>query len=228
MNYVTLPRREHPRASVDDVMRERRERERDACCVQRPASPLRAVLCVLAACAAGRLQRRRQRQHRQQPVYRPGDRRLPDLLCEAHGADRPRRQRWRRTTCASCSDRSIRRRICTCAPAPRRARPKPTSPAASPPARVWDVKDVDTSADGTLVMFAMRGPLDQEPAGARTRPRWRIWQYTIATDTLSAGDQSGRRPGSADGQRRLAALPARRAHRVLQHAPGPVAGRAAQ
>jgi Hydrazine synthase alpha subunit middle domain len=48
----------------------------------------------------------------------------------------------------------------------------------------WDVKDVDTSADGTLVIFAMRGPLtkNQDP---NKPPSWRIYQYTIATDTLA-------------------------------------------
>jgi hypothetical protein len=48
----------------------------------------------------------------------------------------------------------------------------------------WDVKDVDTSADGTMVIFAMRGPLtkNQNPLNP---PSWRIYQYTIATDTLA-------------------------------------------
>ena len=48
----------------------------------------------------------------------------------------------------------------------------------------WDVKDVDTSADGTRVIFAMRGPLaqNQQPNKA---PSWRIWQYTIASNTLA-------------------------------------------
>jgi Hydrazine synthase alpha subunit middle domain len=49
----------------------------------------------------------------------------------------------------------------------------------------WDVKDVDTSADGSKVIFAMRGPLamNQDPTKA---PSWRIYQYTLATDTLAA------------------------------------------
>ncbi len=48
----------------------------------------------------------------------------------------------------------------------------------------WDVKDVDTSADGTRVVFAMRGPLavKQDP---KKPPSWRIYEYVIATDTLS-------------------------------------------
>jgi len=48
----------------------------------------------------------------------------------------------------------------------------------------WDVKDVDTSADGTMVVFTMRGPLakNQDP---KNPPSWRIYQYTIATDTLA-------------------------------------------
>jgi hypothetical protein len=54
----------------------------------------------------------------------------------------------------------------------------------TPTAANYDVKDVSVSADGTTVLFAMRGPLaanmDQTKA-----PSWRIWQYVIATDTLS-------------------------------------------
>src|SRR5256884_8916643 len=49
----------------------------------------------------------------------------------------------------------------------------------------WDVKDVDTSADGTRVVFAMRGPLavNQDP---KQPPSWRIYEYVIASDTLHA------------------------------------------
>src|SRR5947208_6421127 len=49
----------------------------------------------------------------------------------------------------------------------------------------WDVKDVDTSADGTKVAFAMRGPLamNQDP---KQPPSWRIYEYVIATDALHA------------------------------------------
>lgn len=48
----------------------------------------------------------------------------------------------------------------------------------------WDVKDVDTSADGSRVVFAMRGPLtmNQDP---KKPPSWRIYQYTLATNTLA-------------------------------------------
>lgn len=47
----------------------------------------------------------------------------------------------------------------------------------------WDVKDVDVAADGSKVIFAMRGPLtdnqmDKDP------PTWNIWEYTLASDTL--------------------------------------------
>jgi hypothetical protein len=47
----------------------------------------------------------------------------------------------------------------------------------------YDVKDVAVSADGTMVVFAMRGPLtmgmkDTDP------PTWALWQYTIAADKL--------------------------------------------
>ncbi|HUN72338.1 MAG TPA: hypothetical protein VMU52_08505 [Steroidobacteraceae bacterium] len=48
----------------------------------------------------------------------------------------------------------------------------------------YDVKDVDVSPDGTKVTFAMRGPLtaNMDPAKA---PSWRIYEYTIATNTLA-------------------------------------------
>jgi hypothetical protein len=49
----------------------------------------------------------------------------------------------------------------------------------------WDVKDVDTSADGTMVIFSMRGPLNPK-MDLTKQPGWRIYQYTILTDTLQA------------------------------------------
>ena len=49
--------------------------------------------------------------------------------------------------------------------------------------QMWDVKDVDTSADGKLVIFAMRGPLTQNQK-TKDPPSWRIYEYVIATDTL--------------------------------------------
>ena len=47
----------------------------------------------------------------------------------------------------------------------------------------YDVKDVDTSIDGKLVIFAMRGPLTMTMK-AKDAPSWRIYEYVIATDTL--------------------------------------------
>jgi Hydrazine synthase alpha subunit middle domain len=49
---------------------------------------------------------------------------------------------------------------------------------------IYDVKDVDVSADGKKVVFALRGPLtmnmeEDEP------PTWQIWQYDITSDTLT-------------------------------------------
>jgi hypothetical protein len=49
---------------------------------------------------------------------------------------------------------------------------------------MYDIKDVDVSADGSTVVFAMRGPLAQNQQ-VRKPPSWRIWQYVIATDTLA-------------------------------------------
>lgn len=46
-----------------------------------------------------------------------------------------------------------------------------------------DVRDVQTSADGTRLLFAMRGPFDANLA-AEDQPTWNIWEYDIATDAL--------------------------------------------
>jgi hypothetical protein len=48
----------------------------------------------------------------------------------------------------------------------------------------YDIKDVSVSADGTTILFAMRGPLTKNMQQDKA-PSWRIWQYLIATDTLS-------------------------------------------
>jgi hypothetical protein len=46
-----------------------------------------------------------------------------------------------------------------------------------------DVQGVEISADGSTVLFAMRGPLDPNLADD-DQPTWNIWEYEIATDTL--------------------------------------------
>jgi Hydrazine synthase alpha subunit middle domain len=46
-----------------------------------------------------------------------------------------------------------------------------------------DVQGVEISADGTRVLFAMRGPFDPNLA-AEDQPTWNIWEYDIPTDTL--------------------------------------------
>src|SRR5665213_1532420 len=48
----------------------------------------------------------------------------------------------------------------------------------------YDIKDVSASPDGTTILFAMRGPLTVNMKQNKA-PSWRIWQYKIATDTLS-------------------------------------------
>jgi hypothetical protein len=47
----------------------------------------------------------------------------------------------------------------------------------------YDVKDVDSSADGTKVVFAMRGPLTPKMK-QKDPPSWRIYEYVIKTNTL--------------------------------------------
>ena len=47
----------------------------------------------------------------------------------------------------------------------------------------YDVRDLDVSADGARLVFAMRGPLranqqEEEP------PSWQIWEYAVAADRL--------------------------------------------
>ncbi len=47
-----------------------------------------------------------------------------------------------------------------------------------------DVKDVEVSYDGTRLLFALRLP-DIEGAAPEDQPTWNLWEYEIATDTLS-------------------------------------------
>src|SRR5215469_14002717 len=69
-----------------------------------------------------------------------------------------------------------------------RANASPSAPETNITARitagqVWDVKDVDTSVDGSRAVFAMRGPLKMNQK-AKDPPSWRIYEYVIASDTL--------------------------------------------
>ena len=47
----------------------------------------------------------------------------------------------------------------------------------------YDIKDLDVSADGKFLVFAMRGPL-QDNQRDFNPPNWRIWEYDIAKDDL--------------------------------------------
>ena len=47
----------------------------------------------------------------------------------------------------------------------------------------YDVKDLDVSADGKFLVFAMRGPLVKGQPDFQ-QPTWRIWEYDIAKDDL--------------------------------------------
>lgn len=47
-----------------------------------------------------------------------------------------------------------------------------------------DVKDLESSADGSKLIFSMRAP-EIENADEDEQPSWNIWQYEIATDTLT-------------------------------------------
>jgi Hydrazine synthase alpha subunit middle domain len=47
----------------------------------------------------------------------------------------------------------------------------------------YDIKDLDASADGGRIVFAMRGPLTAKMK-QKDPPTWHLWEYVIATDTL--------------------------------------------
>ncbi|MGH8253505.1 MAG: hypothetical protein ACRES2_05640 [Steroidobacteraceae bacterium] len=47
----------------------------------------------------------------------------------------------------------------------------------------YDIRDLEVSADGTKLLFAMRGPIDPQMKDFDT-PTWRIWEYDIAADDL--------------------------------------------
>jgi hypothetical protein len=70
-----------------------------------------------------------------------------------------------------------------------RSAASPNAPETNITARItagaaYDIKDVDVSPDGTKVAFAMRGPLTPN-MNPKDPPSWRIYEYTIATDTLA-------------------------------------------
>lgn len=53
----------------------------------------------------------------------------------------------------------------------------------------YDIKDVDVSFDGKKVIFAMRGPLDDNQ-DEEDPPTWEIWEYDIPSDDLHRVIQS--------------------------------------
>jgi hypothetical protein len=71
----------------------------------------------------------------------------------------------------------------------KRDRASPSAPETNITARItgdtdlYDVKDVDVSFDGLKVVFAMRGPLDDNQ-DEEDPPTWAVWEYEIATDVL--------------------------------------------
>jgi hypothetical protein len=70
-----------------------------------------------------------------------------------------------------------------------RDRASPTAPERNITARftegTGDVMGVEISTDGRKVLFAMRGPVDEDlDLDDEDQPKWNIWEYVIATDTL--------------------------------------------
>ena len=180
MNYVTFTRRGHPRASVES-MRERGEHEatRRACGA---GSPLRAALGVLAAAALAACNGGGSVNIANSQTSDPATVDYP-IFYVKHTVP---------TTAAGTlaqDDLRIMQEVNPSADLYMRAAASPSAAETNITARVtagasWNVKDVDTSADGTLVIFAMRGPLAKNQQ-AKDPPSWRIWQYTIATNTLA-------------------------------------------
>jgi hypothetical protein len=70
-----------------------------------------------------------------------------------------------------------------------RDRASPTAPERNVTERftegTGDVMGVEISSDGTKILFAMRGPVDEGLAlDDEDQPKWNIWEYVIATDSL--------------------------------------------
>jgi hypothetical protein len=70
-----------------------------------------------------------------------------------------------------------------------RDRASPTAPERNVTLRftegTGDVSGVEISSDGRKVLFAMRGPVDEGlDLDDPDQPKWNIWEYVIATDTL--------------------------------------------
>jgi Hydrazine synthase alpha subunit middle domain len=55
---------------------------------------------------------------------------------------------------------------------------------------LYDIKDLDVSADGKRLVFAMRGPLDPKQKDFDP-PTWRIWEYDITADNLHSLTDDG-------------------------------------
>ncbi len=94
----------------------------------------------------------------------------------------------KRTIPASSDDLRVMRDLVPTADLYMRAAASPSATETNITARItakaaYDVKDVDTSADGSKIIFAMRGPIIAKMK-ATDPPSWRIWEYVIASDTL--------------------------------------------
>ena len=167
MNYVTFRRRGYPRASVGS-MRERGEHKR----AQRgAAAPLYALLGVLAAALLAACNGGGSVNIANSQGADPATVDYP-IFYVKHTVP---------TTMAGTlqqDDLRIMQEVNPSADLYMRASASPSAKETNITTRIttgasWDIKDVDTSADGTLVIFAMRGPLakNQDPKKA---PSWRI------------------------------------------------------
>lgn len=61
--------------------------------------------------------------------------------------------------------------------------PEDADPDSEPMEPLYDVKDLEVSADGKYLLFAMRAP-EIEDADDDEQPTWNIWEYAVADKTL--------------------------------------------
>ena len=173
----------HSAVAVEDVS-ESIKRKREPHHARRLACGLLSgVAGMLAACTQGRRRRHRPRQRPGRRIRRTVD--FPIFYVKPPDSRGPGRRH------ARASVRRGRRLLRHAVEArPRlarrsgdRASPRDCASTARPTDDRYDIKDLDVSPDGMQVVFAMRGPLDDDQ-DEEEPPTWNIWEYDIATDTL--------------------------------------------
>jgi len=62
--------------------------------------------------------------------------------------------------------------------------PTEEAPIIDPATLLYDIRDLNVSADGSKLVFAMRAPADPD-AGDDEQPTWNIWEYDLEEEMLS-------------------------------------------